>query len=66
VGLPADFDLDAASGLGLQIVRTLVEGDLGGRLRITPRPGGGTQAKLDFPVGNEPSRDSAEVPSAGP
>jgi len=39
VGLPPEFDLDSATGLGLQIVRTLVEGDLGGRLRIMPRSG---------------------------
>ncbi len=32
--LPADFDLDRPSSLGLQIVRTLVENDLRGRLRI--------------------------------
>jgi two-component system, sensor histidine kinase PdtaS len=64
VGLPPEFDLDSAAGLGLQIVRTLVEGDLGGRLRITPRSGGGTEAVVDFPIGLESLPDSADDPSA--
>ena len=51
VGLPEGFDLESATSLGLQIVRTLVVGELGGRLRITPRPGGGTEAVVDLPVG---------------
>ena len=42
-GLPAGFDPAADGGLGLQIVRTLVEGELGGTLRRragpTPAPG---------------------------
>ena len=54
VGLPEGFELDSATSLGLQIVRTLVVGELGGRLRITPRPGGGTEAVVDLPVGYEP------------
>ncbi|WP_345519563.1 sensor histidine kinase [Nocardioides conyzicola] len=50
-GLPADFDLDASSSLGLTIVRTLVESELGGQLELGPRPGGrGTRAGLDLPV----------------
>jgi hypothetical protein len=53
VGLPADFDPDSATSLGLQIVRTLVVSEMGGRLRITPRPGGGTEAIVDLPVGYE-------------
>ena len=67
VGLPPEFDLDSASGLGLQIVRTLVEGDLGGRLRITPGSGAGTEAVVDFPIGSDVSEslpNSAEPPSA--
>jgi two-component sensor histidine kinase len=51
VGLPAGFDLDSATSLGLQIVRTLVVSELGGRLRIMPRPGGGTEAIVDLSVG---------------
>jgi len=53
VGLPDGFDLDSATSLGLQIVRTLVVGELGGRLRIAPRPGGGTEAFVNLPVGYE-------------
>jgi two-component system, sensor histidine kinase PdtaS len=56
VGLPEGFDLDSATSLGLQIVRTLVVGELGGKLRITPRPGGGTEAVVDLPVGSESDR----------
>jgi two-component system, sensor histidine kinase PdtaS len=62
VGLPPEFDLDSASGLGLQIVRTLVESELGGRLRLTPRSGGGTQAVVDFPVGLESPRETPDAP----
>jgi two-component system, sensor histidine kinase PdtaS len=50
VGLPAGFDLDSASSLGLQIVRTLVVSELGGRLWLRPRPDGGTEAIVDLPV----------------
>ncbi len=47
-GLPADFDLNHADGLGLQIARTLVEKDLVGFLQIERRPTGGSQATLTF------------------
>jgi two-component sensor histidine kinase len=50
VGLPAGFDLDAATSLGLQIVRTLVVAELGGRLEVKPRAGGGTRAVVDLPL----------------
>jgi two-component sensor histidine kinase len=50
-GLPDGFDLDASSSLGLSIVRTLVESELGGQLELGPRPdGAGTRAALDLPV----------------
>jgi two-component sensor histidine kinase len=39
VGLPPGFDLDASTGLGLSIVRTLVETELGGEL-VLSRAGG--------------------------
>lgn len=39
VGLPADFSLEASSGLGLQIVRTLVEGELGGSFWVADAGG---------------------------
>jgi two-component sensor histidine kinase len=48
-GLPAGFDV-AAGGLGLSIVRTLVESEIGGRLEVGPRPGGGTRVALDVPL----------------
>jgi two-component sensor histidine kinase len=50
VGLPEDFDLDSAASLGLQIVRTLVVAELGGRLEIAPRSGGGTRVLVEVPV----------------
>jgi two-component sensor histidine kinase len=51
-GLPPGFDLERDAGLGLQIVRTLVEGELGGSLRVGP--GGepaaeGTRAEVLLP-----------------
>jgi two-component system, sensor histidine kinase PdtaS len=52
-GLPAGFDLDSATSLGLQIVRTLVVSELGGRLQVRPKAGGGTEAVVDLPVGHE-------------
>ena len=50
VGLPEEFDLASATSLGLQIVRTLVVSELGGRLEIKPRAGGGTKAVVDLPL----------------
>ena len=49
-GLPAGFDLDRSTGLGLSIVRTLVESELGGRLELGAGVGGGTSITLDVPV----------------
>jgi two-component sensor histidine kinase len=49
-GLPEGFDLDHSTSLGLQIVRTLVEGELAGRLAIRPREGGGTEVSLSIPL----------------
>ena len=50
-GLPAGFDLDGSSSLGLSIVGTLVESELGGRLTLGPAPSGrGTQAVIDVPL----------------
>ncbi len=48
-GLPADFDPAADGGLGLQIVRTLVEGELGGTLAVT-RAHPGTRVEVDLPL----------------
>jgi two-component sensor histidine kinase len=53
-GLPPGFDLENTTSLGLQIVRTLVEGELGGQINLRPRAGGGTIAVVDLPVRYEP------------
>jgi two-component sensor histidine kinase len=50
VGLPETFSLDSATSLGLQIVRTLVESELGGSLEISPRAGGGTIVVVALPL----------------
>ena len=49
-GLPADFDPSRSTTLGLSIVRTLVESELGGRLRLSRRPDGGTEADVVVPL----------------
>jgi two-component system, sensor histidine kinase PdtaS len=49
-GLPADFDPEVSGRLGLQIVRTLVEGELGGQLTMGAREeGSGTRVVIDVP-----------------
>ncbi|MGH3381100.1 MAG: sensor histidine kinase, partial [Actinoallomurus sp.] len=50
VGLPEGFDVESAASLGLQIVRTLIVGELGGILELRPRDGGGTEVTLDIPL----------------
>ena len=47
-GLPEGFRPEASDRLGLQIVRTLVEGELGGRLELGPRDGGGTRVRVEL------------------
>ncbi|MDK1476511.1 histidine kinase N-terminal domain-containing protein [Streptomyces sp. 549] len=49
-GLPEGFDPRTAGNLGLQIVRTLVEGELGGTFDMVPAPERGTRVVLDLPV----------------
>jgi len=50
-GLPSGFDLDSSTSLGLSIVRTLVESELGGQLELGAGPSGrGTRAALDIPL----------------
>jgi two-component sensor histidine kinase len=46
-GLPMEFSLGEASGLGLRIVRTLVEGDLKGKFEIGGKAG--VRASVTFP-----------------
>ena len=45
-GLPAGFDLERSAGLGLQIVRTLLDSELDSSLQVRARPGGGTEAVM--------------------
>ena len=50
-GLPAGFDLETSTNLGLSIVRTLVESELSGSLELGARPGQrGARAVVDVPV----------------
>jgi two-component sensor histidine kinase len=49
-GLPPEFDPFATARLGLQIVRTLVTEELGGRLELTTAEGGGTNAVVVVPL----------------
>lgn len=50
-GLPPDFDVADSDRLGLAIVRTLVEGELGGTLCVGRRDRGGTRASMDVVTG---------------
>jgi len=49
-GLPEGFDPDISGNLGLQIVRTLVVGELNGQLEMQTRQVGGTKIALDIPL----------------
>src|SRR5262245_47536018 len=49
-GLPAGFDPEASSSLGMSIMRTLVEGELGGRLRVEDASDQGTCVRIDAPL----------------
>ncbi len=50
VGLAEGFDLDAQTGLGLTIVRTLASGELNGDVSIRPAIGGGKGAVAQLEV----------------
>ena len=50
VGLPAGFDVAVSTSLGLSIVRTLVESELGGTLALGSGSTGGTRVELDLPT----------------
>jgi two-component sensor histidine kinase len=57
MGLPEGFDPAASDGLGLQIVRTLVTGELGGELDMGPAADGrGTEVVLTIPDAGRPRR----------
>jgi two-component sensor histidine kinase len=49
-GLPAGFSLERSDGLGLQIVRTLIESELRGSLSLRGPRTGGTEAVLRIPL----------------
>jgi two-component sensor histidine kinase len=57
-GLPPGFDPAASTGLGLQIVRTLVTSELHGTLEMGPPANGGpgTEAVLSLPGAGRPRR----------
>jgi len=52
-GLPPDFALENSPRLGLQIVRTLVTGELDGRLELRGGPSRGTEAVLEIPLAQD-------------
>ncbi|UMG91946.1 PAS domain-containing sensor histidine kinase [Nocardioides sp. TF02-7] len=49
-GLPEGFELDSSPSLGLSIVKTLVESELGGHLQLGRSPLGGTRADVSLPL----------------
>lgn len=49
-GMPEGFDPQEGGNLGLQIVRTLAGGELGGTFDMVAAPGGGTKVVLEIPV----------------
>jgi two-component sensor histidine kinase len=49
-GLPKGFDPEASSSLGMSIMRTLVEGELNGRLVVDDGTEGGTRVSVDAPL----------------
>lgn len=53
-GLPPGFDPAAGQRLGLQIVRALIAGELGGDLALRRRPEGGTEVAVSIPLSPAP------------
>ena len=58
--LPDDFSLDVPTSLGLQIVRTLVQGDLHGQVKLENRAGG-VIANVSFPKSVVTGRNATVV-----
>ncbi|WP_457208343.1 sensor histidine kinase, partial [Nocardioides sp. P5_C9_2] len=50
LGLPDGFDLSTSTSLGLSIVRTLVESELGGTLEMGAAEGSGTRVRITLPL----------------
>jgi two-component sensor histidine kinase len=48
IGLPGKFDVSHSNGLGIQLVKTLVEHQLKGSLAFTCRQG--TEIRIEFPA----------------
>jgi two-component sensor histidine kinase len=53
-GLPEGFDPLSSGSLGLSIVRTLVESELGGVISLGASPEGGTRVDIDVPLHSGP------------
>lgn len=51
VGLPPDFSVETATGLGISIVKALVENELGGKISV--HSNGGTVVRVEVPLGTE-------------
>jgi PAS domain S-box-containing protein len=49
-GFPPDFDPAEAAATGLELVASLAQWDLQGRVEYTNRPGGGAQVIVTFPL----------------
>lgn len=49
IGLPEGFQPEKQRSLGISIMRTLIEGDLGGTIRYANREGGGTRVTIRIP-----------------
>ena len=49
-GVPLGFDPERSAGLGLQIVRTLLESELESTLQVRQRSAGGTEAVISLPL----------------
>jgi two-component sensor histidine kinase len=50
MGIPADFDVERDSQLGLRIAQTLATSDLGGSYALVPRETGGARSIIRFPA----------------
>ncbi|MGH9089571.1 MAG: ATP-binding protein, partial [Acidimicrobiales bacterium] len=50
IGLPAGFDIEKTTSLGLSIVRDLVLSQLEGSITMGPAEGGGTEVVIEVPA----------------